>query len=208
MSRFLDREAVVDAVSEELGSDTDSHSSSSSSSESEESEDNRFSKRRFVDSSKKRRLTYSENDNSDKGRQQKKRKSPLHVTEASKSRDRGSHKVLREIQKSNKLLLTLVERVNKTEKRLKVVEGTLSNRSLGSSSSEVDSTPSRTPRRSHTKHDVPHAEGMFFSLYSHAHCVCVNYLPDRHALVVVIHTAVGYLLLCIYSEKQGGCMLY
>ena len=156
MARFLDREAVIDAVSEDLGSDTDSHSSASSSSESEESENDRFSKRRFVGSSKKRRLTYSENGESDKGKQQR-RKSPLHMTEASKSRDRGNRKVLREIQKSNKLLLTLFERVNKTEKRLKVVEGTLSNRSLGSSSSEVDSTPSRTPRRSHTKHDVPHA---------------------------------------------------
>ena len=154
MARFLDREAVIDAVidavSEDLGSNTDSHSSASSSSESEESKNDRFSKRRFVGGSKKRRLTYSENGESDKGKQQR-RKSLLHVTETSKSRDRGNRKVLREIQKSNKLL-TLVERVNKTEKRLKVV---LSNRSLGSSSSEVDSTPSRTPRRSHTKH-VPH----------------------------------------------------
>lgn len=38
MARFLDREAVIDAVSEDLGSDTDSHSSASSSSESEESD--------------------------------------------------------------------------------------------------------------------------------------------------------------------------
>lgn len=134
------------------------------------------------------------------------------MTEASQSRDRGSRKVLREIQKSNKLLLTLVERVNKTEKRLKEVEGTLSNRSLGSSSSEVDSTPSRTPRRSHTKHDVPHAVRVreCFSVSTHTLTVCVNYLPDRHALVVVIHTAVGFNTSCYVSiarNKEGVCSI-
>ena len=57
--------------------------------------------------------------------------------------------VLKAIQKSNRLLSDLVERVDKTERRLKLVE-----KKLDESSSNVDSTPSSSRRRS-TKRDVP-----------------------------------------------------
>ena len=53
------------------------------------------------------------------------------------------------IQKSNRLLSDLVERMDKTERRLKLVE-----KKLDESSSNVDSTPSSSRRRS-TKRDVP-----------------------------------------------------
>ena len=55
--------------------------------------------------------------------------------------------VLKAIRKSNRLLADLVDRADKTERRLKLVEKKLD-------ASNVDSTPSSSRRRS-TKRDVP-----------------------------------------------------
>ena len=61
--------------------------------------------------------------------------------------DRQDVDVLKAIRKSNRLLADLVDRADKTERRLKLVEKKLD-------ASNADSTPSSSRRRS-TKRDVP-----------------------------------------------------
>lgn len=160
-----------DSVRDDHGSVSECGYSTSSSSNSEVSEnESPVSKRPLSGGSekpRKRRLAYSDSEEDDVATRKKAPPSLPHVTDRSKSRDRDRRKVLREVRKSNKLLQTLVKRVAKTEKRLKVVEGTISkSNSSASCSSGIDSTPSRSQRRSNAKHDVPQAVRVSSILFS------------------------------------------
>lgn len=72
-----------------------------------------------------------------------------HLTQA------NDQKVLKELQKSNNILLSLLERADKTEKRLRIVEEEISKASTSISSS--DTTPRRCRKSARAKADVPQA---------------------------------------------------
>ena len=171
MARFLDQEAVYvrGNVMTERGSDCGSSLESDNGSNSE-GEDVTLESSDLVSKNarrSKRKLSLFEESGSD---EDTRNKSHVDIKDKSKKRKatfslashvirkgngektRGSNdQVLKEVQKSNKLLLTLVHRVEKTERRLKVVEDKLTNEST--SSSGADSTPSR--KCSSKKKDVP-----------------------------------------------------
>ena len=94
---------------------------------------------------------------SDEGELRKKKRKDRLTEKVRRSNDRARDgKVLRELQKNNKLLLSLLDRVGKTEKRLMDVEGSVNKMSSSaSSSSGVELTPSRSKRHSSTRRDVP-----------------------------------------------------
>lgn len=106
----------------------------------------------------KRKLTYSDDSDSDVGKsyaveKQKNGKSRSNVTNSRSNSDPTSQsqndRVLKELQRSNKLLLTLVKRVENSEKRLKIVENKLES----GVSSSADSTPSHKSKAK--RKDVP-----------------------------------------------------
>ena len=71
-----------------------------------------------------------------------KRRAPSHLSQGNKRSSQS--KMLSEVQKSNKLLASLLQRVNDNEKRLQAIEEKVT--------SSIDSTSSR---RKQTKRDVP-----------------------------------------------------
>ena len=103
---------------------------------------------------RKRRRFLTDDDSSDeeRGRSRERKKSPKGEggrTRRNRSRD---GRVLRELQKNSSILLNLLERVDKTEKCLKLVEDEISKANLSSSS---DATPSRLQRKGRARIDVP-----------------------------------------------------
>ena len=158
MSKFLDKEAV-DALScnnEDLSSASESVLENDSdggdlSSDSENESVSVCSKK-----ARKRRLSYSDSEDTSDHEKSRKKKSGRSTHVISRQRNSGApenaREVLKEVRKSNKLLKTLVKRVGNTEKRLKVVEGTIHKNCTSCSSGVDSSTPTRSNR---TKQDVP-----------------------------------------------------
>ena len=137
MSRFLDLEAVADRGKKSGGrsnySDVDSSDLERiSDSEGQESEP-------VPIQSRKRAIPLSSDSDPDLSVQS--------IQKPKRSKDKNYDLVLEELQKSNRILSVLVERVRKTEKRLKVIEENVSNSAVASG------TPSRKSYR--RKNDVP-----------------------------------------------------
>lgn len=153
MTSFLDREAV-EAARHDVSSDTeDSYASDSDANDSDVSEE--ISIRTPVNKAKaatkrgrkRRRIADASVARESEG--ETPRGSGPVTTPTSSDVLQGRHRpeqndtLVKEVRRSNELLLSLVERVKKTEKRLKVVETQLKNPASSSA------TPSRTKR------DVP-----------------------------------------------------
>ena len=149
MARFLDQEAVQTGLMSEHEGFLESDDDFSSEPELVEETARDSSAARESARGSKRKLVYSEDSESDSMRSpltdanQQRRKSRSQLTKNSHTSSVSrslvqSDRILRELQRSNKLLMTLVERVGKTEKRLKVVENKLES----SFSSSAESTPS------------------------------------------------------------------
>ena len=135
---------------------------------------------------RKRRLVFSGEESSDG-------ESCFTTREKKKTRNRRDNatrhaherKVLKELQKSNNILVSLLERVDKTEKRLRVVEEEISKSSTSISSS--DTTPCRSRKCWRTKSRcATRSEGKSYAIplgYSHS------------------------FLFRLYSGKHGECTL-
>ena len=80
-------------------------------------------------------------------------------------------RVLKELQKNSNLLLTLLERADNTEKRLRVVEEQISKASTSISSS--DATPSRSQRKGRAKTDVPSGVRVSSDMSCFVHHTCI-----------------------------------
>ena len=103
---------------------------------------------------RKRRLIFTGDESSDgksrfKSREKKTRRQRDHSTRV----HAHDWKVLKELQKSNNSLLSLLERADKTEKRLRIVEEEISKASTSISSS--DTTPRRSRKCAREKANVP-----------------------------------------------------
>ena len=169
MAEFVDQEAQhghVDGSYDENNSCVEEHATSTGSISDSDSSDShervpheRYSvgssksKRRF----KRKRLLSTDDEVSDEGELRRKKRKDRLTEKVRRSRDRARDgKVLRELQRNNKLLESLLDCVGKTEKCLKDVEGSISKMSSSaSSSSGVELTPSRSKRHSSTRRDVP-----------------------------------------------------
>ena len=178
MAEFVDHEAQHGHVGGSCDGNFEEHvtsTGSSSDGDSSDSQHERYSvgssksKRRF----KRKRLMSTDDEVSDEGELRRTKRKDRLTDKVRRSHNRARDgKVLRELQKKNKLLVSLLDRVGKTEKRLKDVEGSISKMSSSaSSSSGVELTPSRFKRHSSTRRDVPPEVRVIIHVVTHFTCV-------------------------------------